>query len=127
MEDLVEVLDVVMVLVEEGLGVCSRVGAAVRVRVVLFVEVLLCVVVEVAATPLMSRLRPLPESTFKTCSGGPTTSWILSAALNVANRIKLAENRFILPWATIFIGYYHVLMISLFLGTGLKILRLMGF
>lgn len=96
-EDLVDVLDVVMVLVEEGLGVCSCVGFAVRVKVVLLVEVLLCVVVEVAATPLMSRLRPLSGSTVETCSGGPTTSWILSAALNVANRIKLAENRFILP------------------------------
>jgi len=112
-----------MVLVEEGLGVGSNVGFAVRVKVVVLVEVLLCVDVEVATTPVLSRARPLSGSTVEICSGGPTTSWILSAALNVANRIKLTENRFILSWMSIFIGYYDVLMKSLFLGGDLKILR----
>jgi hypothetical protein len=125
-EDLVEVIDVVMVLVEEGLGVGSNVGFAVRVRVVLLVDVLLCVAVEVATTPLMSRLRPLSGSTVEICSGGPTTSWILSAALNVANRIRVAENRFILLWTIIFIGYYDVLMNSLFPAAGPKILFVLG-
>jgi hypothetical protein len=117
-----------MVLVEEGLGVGSNVGFAVRVRVVVLVEVLLCVAVEVATTPVLTRIRPLLTdsaigSTVEICRGGPTTSWILSATLNVANRIKLTENRFILSWMSIFIGYYDVLMKSLFLGCDLKILR----
>ena len=94
----VEVIEAVTVFVEVVVGVTRAVLTGENERSDDRVDVLLAVELVVGIAASLTRKRPC-------VLGGPVTSCIvLSATLNVANRIRPSENSFILYWLALFYG-----------------------
>jgi hypothetical protein len=88
----VEVIEAVVVLVEVVVSVTRAVAIGENDKSDDLVDVLLGLGLLVGITASLTRMRPCVV-------GGPVTSCIvLSATLNVANRIRPSENSFILYW-----------------------------
>jgi hypothetical protein len=91
------------------LGLWARVIIGVNERSADRVEVLLAVELVVGMTASFTRKRPrtILAVIIVLVKGGPvTSSIILSAALNVANRTRPNENTFILYWLVDLLGVF---------------------